>query len=154
MLRLESERQARDEALRIKGKEILDAQRKAMRSVAAALAEDQRDLRQLGIALINPETGSEIVPNDPSLRGVTITDLTQCRFADVTLEYHVDTHSFSLVEWRGRETPEPGANPFERQRANFNNETECLQWLANFLFDHIDLDASPWGAGSRMMRVG
>lgn len=154
MLRLELERQAREKTMRIRDEEILIAQRKAMRGVVVALAEDQHDLRQQGIALINPETGSEIIASDPSLRGVTITDLTQSRFADVTLEYHVDTNSFSLVEWRAGETPAVGANLFERQRVNFDNETECLKWLAGFLFERIDLEVDRWRDDSKMTRVG
>lgn len=150
MLRLENERQVAEEASCAEYEEILAAQIKAMRGIVAALAEDQDDLRQLGVLLINPETGIEIDHRDPSLRGVTIVDATHRKgFADVTLEFHFDTNSFSAVEWRAGETPGPGADPFERQRVNFNSEAECLRWLANFLFQHVNLEANPWRRKAR-----
>jgi len=115
MLRLEAERQARDEAFRSRDNEVIAAQIQSMRIVVNALVEDQADLRRLGILLLNPETGAEIDDRDPNVRGVTVVDATHGnRFADLTIEFHYDTASFSLVEWRAGETPEPGANPFER----------------------------------------
>lgn len=137
--RLENERNAKFEAARLDDEKAMALQIEKMKEVIKELLVDQGYLDRCGIQMVNPETGREISKDDLGLRGVTFVDLHGRRFGSLTIEYHVDSDSYSLVEWRNGESVEPGDDPFERQRVNFENAQEGLKWLANFFHGCIDI---------------